>query len=407
MQRPTRRFILRSAIAATGLMALAGCGSVGGGFGEGGSATVAAAPPPAAAAPPPGDVIGQGPVKVALILPLSASGTAGAVGHSMRNAAQLAISEFNNPQIQVLVEDGGGTAQGAQAAAQQAVQQGASLILGPVFAASVAAAGQVAQPAGIPVIAFSTDANVARPGVYLLSFLPSSDVDRIVGYAASHGRRAFVALLPQGAYGTVVGGAFQQAVPRAGGRVMAIERYDARDRGSMQAAVQKIAAAAKQADAIFLPDAGDTVPALVSMLQADGVDTRRAMILGTGQWNNDARILNAPALAGAAFPAPAAAGFQAFSQRYQAKFGSPPVRTATLAYDAVLLAAALTQTQQGPGRFSQATLTNPSGFQGIDGIFRFRADGTNERGLAVMQIGAGGAQVVSPAPKTFAGGPGL
>jgi ABC-type branched-subunit amino acid transport system substrate-binding protein len=107
------------------------------------------------------------------------------------------------------------------------------------------------------------------------------------------------------------------------------------------------------------------------------------------------------------FPAPDAAGFQAFSQRYQAKFGSPPVRTATLAYDAVLLAAALTQTQQGPDRFSDAILTNPSGFQGIDGIFRFRADGTNERGLAVMQVGQGGAQVASPAPRTFAGAPGL
>ncbi|HVV93533.1 MAG TPA: penicillin-binding protein activator [Hyphomicrobiales bacterium] len=404
MQRTTRRFLLRSAMAAAGLLALAGCTSFGD-TGVGGGTVAAAAPP--TAAPPPGDVIGQGPVKVALILPLGASGTTAAVGRSMRNAAQLAVAEFNNPQIQVMVEDDQATPQGGQAAAQQAVQQGASLILGPVFAASVAAAGQVARPANIPIIAFSTDANVARPGVYLLSFLPKSDVDRMVTYAASRGRHSFVALLPEGAYGTVVGGALQQAVPQAGGRVVAIERYDARDRASMQAAVQRIAGAAKEADAIFLPDAGDTVPTLVGMLNAAGVDTHRALVMGTGQWNNDPRITTAPVMAGAVFPAPDAAGFQAFSQRYQAKFGSAPVRTATLAYDAVLLAAALTQTQQGPDRFSQGILTNPSGFQGIDGIFRFRADGTNERGLAVMQVGHGGAQVVSPAPRSFAGAPGL
>jgi ABC-type branched-subunit amino acid transport system substrate-binding protein len=111
-------------------------------------------------------------------------------------------------------------------------------------------------------------------------------------------------------------------------------------------------------------------------------------------------------MAGGVFPAPEAAGFQAFPQRYRTRFGSAPVRTATLAYDAVLLAAALTQTQ-GPDRFSQRVLTNPSGFQGIDGVFRFRANGINERGLAVLQIGGGGTRVASPAPKSFAGASGV
>ena len=47
---------------------------------------------------------------------------------------------------------------------------------------------------------------------------------------------------------------------------------------------------------------------------------------------------------------------------------------------------------QGTQRFSPEVLTNPSGFAGIDGLFRFRADGTNERGLAVMKVGTGGAR---------------
>ena len=67
------------------------------------------------------------------------------------------------------------------------------------------------------------------------------------------------------------------------------------------------------------------------------------------------------------------------------------------------LVAALVKTQ-GPARFAQETLTNQSGFAGIDGVFRFRPDGTNQRGLAVMRVTSSGAQVISPAPKVFASG---
>src|SRR5437870_1349903 len=89
-------------------------------------------PGPEAAAPAPDNAIGSGKVKVALILPLSAQGNAGQVGQSMRNAAELAIAEFNNPDLQLLVKDDAGSPQGAQNAAQQAVNEGAEIILGPL-----------------------------------------------------------------------------------------------------------------------------------------------------------------------------------------------------------------------------------------------------------------------------------
>jgi len=108
-------------------------------------------------------------------------------------------------------------------------------------------------------------------------------------------------------------------------------------------------------------------------------------------------------LQGGWFAAPDAAGFRAFSARYRAKYGQDPVRTATLAYDAVSLVAALVKTQ-GSQRFDEAVLTNSSGFAGIDGVFRFRPDGTNQRGLAILRVTPNGPQVVSPAPKVFASG---
>src|SRR5882672_7509928 len=143
----------------------------------------------------------------------------------MKNAAEMALAEFNSPNIQLLVKDDGGTAQGAQFAAQQALADGSEIIVGPLFAHSVGVVGQAARARGVPVIAFSTDANVAARGVYLLSFLPETDVDRIVDYAVTHGKKSFVAMLPDNAYGTVVEAAFKQAVARRGARIVALERY--------------------------------------------------------------------------------------------------------------------------------------------------------------------------------------
>jgi len=183
------------------------------------------APPPTTAEPPPGATVGTGQVRVGLILPLSAQGNAGVAALSMKNAAELALAEFKNPNIQLLVKDDAGTPQGAQAAAEQAIGEGAEIIIGPLFAQSVRTVGSVARSRGIPVIAFSTDASVASTGVYLLSFLPESDVQRIIGYALTTGKRSFAALMPDNAYGGVVEAAFQQEVARHGGRVVALEKY--------------------------------------------------------------------------------------------------------------------------------------------------------------------------------------
>ena len=360
-----------------------------------------APPPQAEGAPQQPGQIGAGQIRIALILPLSAQGNAGIAAISMKNAAEMALAEFKEPNVQLLVKDDAGTPQGAQAAAQQAIDEGAEMIVGPLYAQSVSAVGGLARSRGIPVIAFSTDASVAARGVYLLSFLPESDVRRIVDYAASRGKRSYVALLPDNAYGSVVEAAFQQAVSRRGGRVLALEKYPA-DPTKMGEAIRRVAQAAGGADSLFIPDGADAVPQVVQQLEANRVNLKRLQLLGTGLWD-DPRISESPSLANGLFAAPDSAGFKAFATRYRARYGSDPVRTATLSYDAVALVAALVKTQ-GQQRFSEQVLTGSSGFAGIDGIFRFKSDGTNERGLAVLKVAPGGGQVVSPAPKSFTPG---
>lgn len=390
---------MATVLAATTALALAGCES------ERETSQTAldpmqGVPTPEVERKPLETVVGQGSVKVALVLPATAPGNAGLAAQSMRNAAELALSEFNTPDVQLVVKDDGGTSQGAQAAVQSATDEGAKLVIGPLFAHSVAGAAQVAKPRGIPVLAFSTDVNVASQGVFLLSFMPESDVRRIVAYAVSQGKRSFAALLPETGYGSVAEGAFQQAVAKAGGRVVGLEHYAA-DRTRMSEAINRISSTLPQADALFIPDGADDVQAIVGALAGNGVNLKRLQLLGTGLWDDPAMARDA-SLSGAWYAAPDDSGFQSFAARYKAKYGSDPVRTASLAYDATSLVAALVKTQ-GAGALTAQTFSNPSGFSGVDGTFRFKPDGGNERGLAVYQVQPGGSRQISPAPTSFGG----
>ena len=355
---------------------------------------------PAAMAPAPTPNLGAGEVKVGLILPLSANGNAGIAAQAMRNAAEMALAESSAPNIQLLPKDDNGTGQGAQVAVQQAIDEGAQIVLGPLFAHSVTSAKPVARNRGVPMIAFSTDTNVAASGTYLLSFLPESDVDRVVDYAISQGKRSFVGLVPNNAYGSVVEGEFKQAVARGGGQVMALEHY-AEDRNKIGEAARLVAQGASRADALFIPAGSEAVNDVITALSTAGVNVRQFALLGTQLWD-DPKIFSNPQLEGGWYPAPDPAGFRAFADRYRSRYRQDPPRPAALAYDAVSLVAALVKAQ-GSQRITNEVLTNPSGFAGIDGVFRFRNDGSNQRGLAILRVTPSGGQVVAPAVRTFSG----
>lgn len=352
------------------------------------------------AEPVTGEVLGNGSVRVALLVPLSANGNAAQIAQNIRNASALALQEFQNADIQVMVKDTGGTAEGARAAAEEAIRQGAELILGPLFSETVAAASAVTRPAGVPMVAFSTDVGVAAPGVYLLSFLPRTDVQRIIPYAASQGYTSVVALLPATAYGTVVEAALAEVMASSGARLVAVERY-ALDRTAMQASAETVAGylASGQADAVFVPDGGDATPFMVQIMAAAGVDFDEVKLLGSGQWNDD-RIKQEATMVGGWYPGPEVAGFEAFAGRYAAQYGARPFPTASLGYDATILAAGLAA-NFGPSRYSTATLTDPNGFRGIDGAFRFLSNGVNQRSLAVYEVTGSGARVLDPAASGF------
>ena len=382
--------------------------------------------------PPPN--IKKRPIRVGLLLPLSGRHGVNKLGQAMLNAALLALFEIGGERLYLLPHDTGGTPNGAAKAAANLVREGAEIILGPLFNTSVQAAASVIRKNGLPMISFSSDRRVAGNGVYLLSFTPNEEVRAVINYAASQGLRRFAVLAPDDNYGLAVLSAAKKAASRYDAKLVQAEfypptgealdkpvkrlaRYHGRRqnllaqrrrlRSSNNADAKRHLNALKNRetlgdlyfDAILLPEGGELLNALAPLLPYYDIDTSKIRLLGTGRWD-DPKVRLEPALIGGWFAGADRTATYEFKMRYEKTFGEPPVRLASLAYDAMALAAVLSQEANGPD-FSAKSISNPNGFIGSDGIFRFGPDGIAERGMAILEIERNRFRVRQRAPATF------
>lgn len=350
--------------------------------------------------PASGEIIGNGTYRVALLLPLTAPGNAGKIGAELKNAAKLAMRDFGRNTLQLVIKNTAGQAVEAQSAASSAIAERSSVIIGPLFSGSVAAASSVTLPANLSLIAFSSDPKRARRGVYLMSFSPEADIRRSINFAISQGKTKFVTLLPNGAYGSLVEKTLREILNRNRGQLIAIQKYD-HSNASIDAAVQAVVAQVNTADVIYIPDGGKVPGAILSSLKNSGVDIGAKMVLGSGQWEStdlSSNLFNRTIFAGRDKHQ-----FNSFAARYKAAYGAAPSSTAGLAYDAVSMVAGLAR-RGGANSFSFTSIESRNGYSGVNGIFRFEPTGKADRGLAIYQVQNGKAQIVSKAPTTF--GPG-
>jgi len=335
-------------------------------------------------------------IRVALLLPLTGRGSE--IGPGMLNAAEMALFDAGVSNFELLPRDTQGTPEGAAAAAQSAIADGARLILGPVFAGEVRPVRTVAKPAGVNVISFSTNRNMAGDNVLVMGVLPSTQVERVVEYTLSQGLTRYAILAPDSAYGRTVVEALEETARNAGGQVVAVQYFEPRAQ-DYSGPVQAIASRAGEIDALMLAEGGARLRTMAALLPFHGLDN--VQLLGTGLWD-DARIGREPTLIGGLFAAPEPQLRANFERRYRDTFGSAPPRLATLSYDAVSLATVLARSPFG-STYDWNALTDPSGFIGLDGIFRFLPTGEIERGLAVLEVTAEGPVVRDPAPQSFVG----
>jgi hypothetical protein len=412
-------------------LALAGCaggsgayypaGGYGAGYGNpnaGGPIGLGTGQPVPGAAP--------GNERVAILAPLT--GPRADLGQALVQAAQLALAVPGAPQLDV--KDTGGTPQGAAAAAQAAIADGAGIILGPLMSTETAAVAPLARAAGIAVLAFTNDPSQAQPGVWTLGITPGQQVRRLVAAAQAQGRTQIAALLPDSEFGHVMGEALSQASAADGMPPPQIRFHEdgmasintttrdladyANRRGPIEAQIRQARAletpeGRRQAQdlaktpipppsfsALLLADTGEALAEVAAMLPYYDVDRSQVQILGPSLWASPSS--GSGQMQGAWYAAPDPAARAGLEQSYSTKYGVPPPVVADLAFDAASIARVL----GASGGFSIAALTQPAGFLGADGWLALLPDGQVRRGLAVFRVERGGPEMIEPAPQSAA-----
>ncbi len=346
------------------------------------------------------------PVRVAILVPQT--GPNAAMGQALLQAAQLAVFDLNEPNFQLIPKDTQGTPDGARAGVDAAARDGAKLVLGPLFSQELDAAKSAARGYGITVIGFSTDWRQAGDNVYSMGVLPFGQAERMAEFAAQQGLKRIGIIAPRDMYGDAVLSVFENTAARNGLQIVKTVRIAA-DGSDAQQGVQQLTGGQMMAadrmpyDAVFMPVGAPVISQLAMAMKQYGLGADRVRYLGTGLWD-DASVTRDPAMAGAVYAAPSPDVRASFERNYQRIYGTTPPRLASIGYDAAALAVVLARNAEQTGQrvtYDRASLTNPNGFSGVDGIFRFGQNGLAERGVAVLQINNGRGLQVVQAPSSF------
>jgi branched-chain amino acid transport system substrate-binding protein len=347
-------------------------------------------------------VTASGKMRIALLLPLS--GRAAPIGQSLQQAAEMALFDTGAKELALAAYDSGETADTAVEAYRKARIDGAALVLGPLFGTSATALAPLVGQGGANVVSFSNDEQAAQRGVWIMGIAAPPQVRRVVDFAVEAGIKRFAAFAPQTSYGQQMVQTMESQVTIRGGKVAAVELFDANS-ADLNTPARRLAEASRGEDklAVLVPVAPPRLSAALAALAAAGLDNKSVQFIGTGVWDVP-NVGSEVMLRGAWYAAPDPAKRADFERRFLSTYGRPPHRLATLAYDGVSLAGHLARLKQG-GDFSEAAITNPNGWSGIDGIFRFLPNGRSERALAVIAVQGGAGSVVSPAPTSFTNKP--
>lgn len=338
--------------------------------------------------------------RIGLLLPLTGSTVPEKIVHDIRNAALMAMLNTDRQDQVLLIRDTGGTPVGARTAAEALIREGVSMILGPLLTDSVRALQPLAVSSDIPVITFSTEANIATANIYPIGIQPEQEIRRIVTHALSQGNSRFAALLPAHRYGDRLLPIFRQTVAAGGGTLVAYERYE-RDFAGIRMAVnrlvQKIGSVVTNnsstpktyqtsVDTILIADGGDLLTTAASLLSFSFAENR-PQLLGVSLWDDPA-LVTEPSLRGGLFPSSPKRRSDAFKNQYETLYGQRPHSLAALGYDAVSLAAeiiAITNTRNSSSAL-RAQIERPIGFNGVNGRYRIYPGGRIEHDLEIREF---------------------
>ena len=342
-------------------------------------------------------------VQVAMLLPMtSAQGGDAVIARSLENAARMAAADLSGVTIEITVYDTAGQAARAAAVAREAVAAGADVILGPLRSDAAAAVGVAVANSDIAVLSFSNNTEIAGGNVFVLGHTFQNSAARVISFAASQGRSRIVVAHGQNLAGEVARDAVLNAARSVNASIVSVVPYEF-SQGGVIDAVPRIVSAVRDggANAVMLTaDSAGALPFLAQLLPENGLDTATVQMMGLTRWDTPPQTLELSGLQGGWFALPDPQASAGFDTRYAAAYGGPSHILGGLGYDAIR---AVGETVITTGRLTPQNLSASAGFQGANGVFRLRGDGTNERAMAIAQVIDNQVAVIDPAPRRLAG----
>ena len=349
------------------------------------------------------------PIQVALLVPGgSAQATDNLLAQNFENAARLAIADLQGAKIDLRVYNtAGGNPQQASIAATQAVNDGAKIIIGPLYGEAASAAGVAIAGRDVNVLAFSNNPTVAGGNVFILGATFSNTADRLVQYAASRGITRIAVVHGEDLSGEFGRDAITTAIRNNGAELVGVESYPLSQQGIFTATRRMVSnLRASGAQAVFTTaSANSDLPIIATALPDAGLDMDRSPFIGLTRWDTLPQLVALPGLEGGFFALPDQGTATLFQNRYSATYGQAPHPLSGLAYDGIAAIGALAAAGNTQAVTKEA-LTQPQGFRGTDGVFRLLPNGMNQRALAVATIQGNQVVTLDSAPRSF-GGAGL
>lgn len=341
--------------------------------------------------------------RIAVLLPFSHSQSGVRQQASgILSAIEMAMFDQGNTDILLLPKDTAGDVRQTGQVTREAIDEGADIIIGPLFSDNVIAARSIAIRNDVPVIAFSNSRTAAGGGAYLMSFSPEEEVARVVDWASLNGINRFAFMGPANDYSRRVEAALRFEASRRGGSVIAAEFYDPQNNAPVDEA-QRLARsieydlnAGTPKVGVVIPDRGVRLRGVAPLMPYYGISLKRIQYLGTSLWD-DPEIWSEPVLEGAIYASAPPSDVKQFEQAFTRSFSREPASLSSLGYDA----AAMAITVLYDGEVDLQEIQDLEGYRGVNGLFRFRSNGTIDRGLALLSVSERGPKLVEQAPESF------
>lgn len=331
----------------------------------------------------------EGQLNVGVLLPLT--GKASNIGLGMQNAMFMALDDLQSNRLTLKFYDTKSSKIGAEIAAEKAIDEGAQLILGPLMSEEVEGASSETLSANIPMVSFTTSPQVLQKGVYSIGLLNGEQVDRAVSYATSKGRRKMALLVPDTNSGlNIVKAAIMSTIAKD----MTLDKvgfYSAENVDFSQ--LIKEMSAQADFDTVMIADSGNRLKSLASMFAYNDIMYPDVLFMGTSAWDNT-NLSKETILYHGVYPMVSKSYGTYFTDKYKETFGEQPKSVYSFAYDSVLLASVVAGKND---ENIENTLTQNSGFIGVNGFFKILPTGQSYHSLEMVEVSKEGPKVVSKA----------